>query len=96
MSSAIGIKGQPSRFAVLRQDLDSDDEIELNAKSGVQLNFKGSNKGKKSESVALKNAKKRARKKKNQSRGSQHEEVHEVEKKCSGLHEFSVKMLNIE
>ena len=85
MSSAIGIKGQPSRFAILRKELDSDDEIELDAKSGAQ-HIKGANKFKKGESSALKNAKKRARKKKNQSRGNQQEEeVHEVGKKSSGL-----------
>ena len=78
MSAAIGIKGQPSRFAVLMKDSDSDDEDELKAKSGIHQNFKGVTKSnKKGEPAALKNAKKRARKKKNQSKGNHHE-LHEV------------------
>ena len=80
MSAAIGIKGQPSRFAVLMKDSDSDDdEDELKTKSRVHQNLKGVTKSnKKGESAALKNAKKRARKKKNQSKGNHHEELHEV------------------
>ena len=79
MSAAIGIKGQPSRFAVLMKDSDSDeDEDELKAKSRVHQNTKGVTKSKKSEPAALKNAKKRARKKKNQSKENHHEEPHEV------------------
>lgn len=78
MSAAIGIKGQPSRFAVLMKDSDSDDdETELKTRSRIQP--KGVTKSnKKIEPAALKNAKKRARKKKNQSKGSQHEDSHEV------------------
>lgn len=77
MSAAIGIKGQPSRFAVLMKDSDSDDDE--SEKSRIQPSSKGVNKpNKKSEPAALKNAKKRARKKKNQSKGSQREELHEV------------------
>ena len=80
MSAAIGIKAQPSRFAVLMKESDSDDdETETKEKSRIQPNFKGATKpNKKSELVSLKNAKKRARRKKNQSKGSQHEELHKV------------------
>ena len=78
MSAAIGIKGQPSRFAVLMKDSDSDED-DLKAKSRVHQNIKGVTKSnKKNESAALKNAKKRARKKKNQSKENHHEEPHEV------------------
>ena len=78
MSAAIGIKAQPSRFAVLMKDSDSgDDESELKTKS--RPNSKGATKpNKKSEPASLKNAKKRARKKKNQLKGNQHEIIHEV------------------
>ena len=80
MCAAIGIKAQPSRFAVLMKDSDSDDdEAELRIKPRVQPSPKGVTKpSKKSEPASLKNAKKRARKKKNQSKGSQHEELDEV------------------
>ena len=78
MSAAIGIKAQPSRFAVLMKDSDSDDN-ESELKTKPRPNSKGVTKpNKKSEPAALKNAKKRARKKKNQLKGNQHEETHEV------------------
>ena len=92
MSAAIGIKAQPSRFAALMRNSDSDDdESELKTKS--RPNAKGVSKpNKKSEPVALRNAKKRARKKKNQLKGSQHEEPHEVRSNivCNGVDELHV------
>lgn len=92
MSAAIGIKAQPSRFAALMRDSDSDDdESELKIKS--RPNTKGVSKpNKKSEPAALKNAKKRARKRKNQLKGSQHEEPHEVRSNivCNGVDELHV------
>jgi len=75
MSAAIGIKAQPSRFAVLMKDSDSDDdEAEVKTTPRTQTNSKGVAKhNKKGESASLKNAKRRARKKKNQSKESQNE-----------------------
>lgn len=83
MSAAIGIKGQPSRFAVLMKDSDSDDDdeddVEPKTKSRIQPKTKGLTKpNKKNELASLKNAKKRARRKKNQLKGNQHDEINEV------------------
>ena len=73
-SAAIGIKSQPSRFAALMKDSDSDEETEVikkdTAKSAAARgDAKATSKSKKNE-TALKNAKKRARRKKNQSKAS--------------------------
>ena len=93
MSAAIGIKAQPSRFAALMRDSDSDDDDESELKIKSRPNVKGVSKpNKKSEPAALRNAKKRARKKKNQLKGSQHEEPHEVRSNivCNGVDELHV------
>jgi len=75
MSAAIGIKSQPSRFAVLMKDSDSgDEETEVSKKStarpaAARGDTKAISKSKKNE-TAIKNAKKRARRKKNQSKST--------------------------